>query len=93
MDAKEEMRRFGYCTLDPAKHVKDEEAFWAGIRKQRRLMRHNDIRSEVEFNATFSRKPARRYSFRSNLALLLPVLLVAVACVVAAWRLSVLLPN
>ncbi len=93
MDAKEEMRRFGFCTLDPVKHVKDEEAYWAGIRKQLRVMRHNDIRAEVEFIRTFSRKPTRRRSLKSSLALLLPVLLVAAACVVAAWRLSVLLPN
>ncbi len=26
MDAREETRKFGYCTLDPAKHVKDEAA-------------------------------------------------------------------
>ncbi len=79
--------------MDPAKHVKDEEAFWAGIRKQRRLMRHSDIREENKVVAMLSYKPARRHSFMQNLKFLLPILLVMALCVVSAWRLSLLVPN
>lgn len=93
MDAREESWRFGRCSLDPAKHVKDEEAFWAGVRKQRRLIRHSDIREEKKVVAMFSYKPARRRSFTQNLKFLLPILLVMALCVVLAWRLVVLLPN
>ena len=93
MDAREESWRFGYCTLVPAKHVKDEEAFWAGIRKQRRLMWHSDIREENKVVAMLSYKPAHRHSFMQNLKFLLPILLVMALCVVLAWRLSLLLPN
>lgn len=93
MDAREEMRRFGHCTTDPAKHVRQEEAFWAGVRKGLRLMRHRDIREEVAFNKQFPQTVVRRPSFMSHLVRLLPVLLVLALCLVLVWRVSMLLPN
>lgn len=90
MDAREETRRFGYCTLDPAKHVKDEQVFLADIRKQKRLMKHRDIREEEEVKKLFSYKPARRPSFKTTLAMILPILLVTGVCLYLAWRLFLL---
>lgn len=93
MDAREESRRFGRCSLD-GNLLKIEQEFWAGVHKGLREMKHRSIREEVAFNKRFPPAPARRRtSFMSNLVLLLPVLLVAAACVVMVWRLSVLLPN
>jgi hypothetical protein len=93
MDAREEMRRFGHCSTDPAKHVKDEEAFWAGVRKGLRLMRHRDIREEVAFKKQFPQTVVRRPSLMSHLVRLLPILLVLAVCMVAAWRLLMFVPN
>lgn len=93
MNAKEEMRRFGYVTTDPVKHVKDEEVFWAGVRKGLRLMRHRDIREEVAFNKQFPKAVVRRPSLISHLVRLLPVILALGLCLGLVWRVSMIIPN
>lgn len=93
MDAREEFRRFGRCSLD-GNLLKIDKEFWGGVQKGLREMKHRSIREEVAFNKQFPPAPVRRStSFIANLVLLLPVLLMAAFCLVMAWRLSVLLPS
>lgn len=93
MNAREEMRRFGYVTTDPAKHVKDKSAFWAEVRRGLRLMRHRDIREEIAFNKRFPKVVVRRLSIMSHLVRLLPILLALGLCLVLVWRVSMIIPN
>ncbi len=89
MDAREETRRYGKCSLD-GNLQKVEQEFWAGVRKGLREMRARSISEEAAFNKRFPQSPAptRRRSFMFNLVMVLPILLVMAVCLFLVWRLS-----
>ncbi len=95
MDAREELLRFGRVSLDPNKHVRDERAFWANVRKQMRTMRHRDIREEEEVKRLLSqpappRRRKRRGPYILKVAKWIGIFLVLFWCLTLVLRSGVI---